>query len=337
MPLFTGSRTIRPCSAGTSAPRRGLLPLAVRLGGSEAAAALLARLRFFLAQAVSALFRSLGVTSLAVVTIGVALAVFATFAVIVEHLERLADQLGREVEVSAYLGRAVGERERERLALEVRAFDGVSAVRYVSSEAAMAELREGLGEDAVLLDGLPPDVVPHSLEIRLDPRSWTPGEARGVADRIAKLQGIEDVRFGQEDIERVDALLGFARIAALVLGTALCLATIVIIYNTIRLTVYARRDEIEIMTLVGATNTFVRAPFVLEGAIQGLLGGALSLGVLLALQGALEAGITRGLGYAYGPMQLHLAPTELAGQLLTAGVALGLIGSLFAVGKFLKV
>ena len=147
---------------------------------------------------------------------------------------------------------------------------------------------------------------------------------------------VEDVRYGQEDIERVNALLGFARVAAAVLGSALCLATILIVSNTIRLTVYARRDEIEIMSLVGATDAFVRAPFVLEGAIQGVLGGSVAAIGLVVFEEGVRVGLERGLSYAYGPSSLDFVPLHFLGYLLASGAILGLTGSVLAVGKFLR-
>ncbi len=298
---------------------------------------MLARSRFFLKQALSALSRSLGITVLAVVTIGVALAVLATFGVVVGNLKRIADDLGREVEISAYLKAVVTDEQREALAKTILEWEHVENARAVSSKEAIAEFRAALGKDSILLEGLPPDILPASIEVRLVPRAWTAVDVGALADRLSSLEGIEDVRFGQEDIERVNALLGFARIAAVVLGAALCLATILIISNTIRLTVYARRDEIEIMSLVGATNAFVRAPFVLEGAIQGLLGGTVAFLSLLLLENALKVGLERGISYAYGPIELQFVPMEMISLLLAAGVVLGLIGSLLAVGRFLKV
>jgi cell division transport system permease protein len=274
---------------------------------------------------------------LAVVTIGVALAVLATFAVVVSNLKRVADQLGREVEISAYLKENVDADRRTALAKTIREWEFVADARAVSSAEAISEFRNALGKDAILIEGLPPDILPSSIEVRLAARAWTTNDVRSLADRLSALDGVEDVRFGQEDIERVNALLGFARIAAIVLGAALCFATILIISNTIRLTVYARRDEIEIMSLVGATNAFVRAPFVLEGAIQGFIGGAVASATLLLLEGALKVGIERGLSYAYGPIALQFVPMELIGYLIAAGVLLGLIGSLLAVGRFLRV
>lgn len=298
---------------------------------------MLARSRFFLKQALSALSRSLGITVLAVVTIGVALAVLATFGVLVSNLKRIADDLGREVEISAYLKPAVDDERREALAKTIREWENVADARAVSAKDAIEEFRKALGKDSILLEGLPPDILPSSIEVRLVARAWTAGDVGVLADRLAALDGIEDVRFGQEDIERVNALLGFARIAAVVLGVALCFATILIISNTIRLTVYARRDEIEIMSLVGATNAFVRAPFVLEGAIQGLLGGTVAFLSLLMLENALKVGLERGISYAYGPVELQFVPMEMVTYLLAAGVLLGLIGSMLAVGRFLKV
>jgi cell division transport system permease protein len=303
----------------------------------ESPSAVIARLGFFLRQALSALGRSLGITVLAVMTIGVALTVLSTFFAIVSNLARVVDELGREVEISAYLKNGTVPAVAQKDAAEIGRWAGVAGVRFLSSDRALEEFKATLGKDAIVLQGLPADVLPPSLEVRLDPRAWTVLEVRGIAEKLEKLEAVEDVRFGQEDIERVNALLKFARIAALVMTAALAFATILIISNTIRLTVYARRDEIEIMSLVGATNAFVRAPFVLEGMIQGLLGGFIALGVLLAFENALKVGIERGLQYAYGPIQLQFVPMEYLGYLLFAGMMLGLVGSLLAVGKFLKV
>jgi cell division transport system permease protein len=200
----------------------------------------------------------------------------------------------------------------------------------------MLEFKRALRDDAVLLDGLPDDVIPSSVEVRLAARPWTAQEVQFVADRLKENPLVDDVRYGQDEIERVNALLGIARIAAVILGVSLCLGTILIVYNTIRLTVYARRDEIEIMTLVGATGAFVRAPFVLEGAIQGFIGGSIAGFSLIVLENALRVGIERGLSYAYAPISLSFVPVEFLGYLVAAGFALGLLGSLLAVGKFLK-
>lgn len=300
------------------------------------ASLVLPRLRFFLRMALSALLRSLGVTILAIVTISVALAVLATFAVVVDNLSRVAEELGRDVEVSAYLYPETDGETGAALAARIAGWPEVEQARYVSSAKAMEDFRRTLGEDAILLEGLPDDVLPPSVEVRLVPKRWTATDVAALGRRLVELERVEDVRYGQEEIERVNALLGFARITALLLGVALCLGTVLIVSNTIRLTVYARRDEIEIMSLVGATGAFVRAPFVLEGGIQGVAGGLFAGLGLVAMEGALRVGIERGLSYAYGHIVLDFVPIEYLGYLVGAGALLGLLGSILAVGKFLK-
>lgn len=298
---------------------------------------LLPRLRFFFTQALHGLWRTAGVTSISIVTIGVALAILAVFFVALENLSRVADQLGREVEVSAYLDRSLPADVVEARRAEISGWSEVQAVEVLSSSAAMAQFREALGRDAVLLEGLPVDVLPPSFEVRLAERPWRVEEVRGFSERLLRLAGVEDVRYGQEDIERLNALLAFARVSALVVSIILCLAVILLVSNTIRLAVYSRRDEIEIMSLIGATDAFVRTPFVIEGAIQGFLGGVLTCLVLVSLREALVQGLSVGLAYAYGPLELEFVPGAFFFYALILGTGLGFVGSLFAAGKFVRV
>lgn len=299
------------------------------------AGGVLPKVRFVLRQAVSVSLRSFGVTLVAVVTIAMALTVLAAFGVVVATLADVAERMGREVEISAYLERGVPPGDGFALAETVSGWPEVAGARYSSSEAALEAFRGSLGGDASLLDGLPPDVLPASVEIRIRPEAWTREAVEALAARLEALPTVEEVRFGRDAIEQVNGFLRFARVAAWVLGVALCLGTVLIVSNTIRLTVYARRDEIDIMSLVGATGAFVRAPFVVEGALQGLLGGALALGLLVFLQEGLRIGIERGLGQGY-PVELAFSPLRFLGYLLAAGLGLGLVASLGAVGRFIR-
>jgi cell division transport system permease protein len=295
----------------------------------------LPKLRYVFKQAVSVSVRSLGVTAVAVVTISASLTVLAAFGVVVATLADVAERMGQEVEISAYLKRGTPPGAGFALAEAVQAWPEVAAARFTSSEAALEAFRETLGGDASLLDGLPPDVLPSSVELRIAPAAWTREKVEALAARLEAREEVEEVRFGREAIEQVNAFLGFARVAAWVVGAALCLGTVLIVSNTIRLTVYARRDEIEIMILVGATPAFVRAPFVIEGALQGLLGGAVALGIVVLLQEGLRLGIERGLGQGF-PVELVFSPQLGLVYLSAAGLALGLASSLAAVGRFMR-
>ena len=296
---------------------------------------MLPKLRYVFKQAVSVSVRSLGVTAVAVVTISASLTVLAAFGVVVATLGRVAEQMGQEVEISAYLTRGTPPGAGFALAEALEQWPEVLAARYTSSEAALSAFRDTLGGDATLLDGLPPDVLPSSVELRIAPAAWTRETVEALAAGLEARPEVEEVRFGREAIEQVNGFLSFARVAAWVVGAALCLGTILIVSNTIRLTVYARRDEIEIMSLVGATPAFVRAPFVIEGALQGLVGGAVALGILVLLQEGLRIGIERGLGQGY-PVELVFSPPEALAYLSAAGLTLGLVASLAAVGRFMK-
>lgn len=294
-------------------------------------------IRFFLRQAVYALLRSPAVTLLAVVTIALALAVLATFGVVLDNLTRAADQLGREVEISVYLDKATTSAQLRARRVELLGWSEVEAARELSSAAAMTEFKAGLGPDAVLLEGLPADLLPPSLELRLQRgRVWRATEVQALAARLRAMPGIDDVRYGQDQIERLTALLNASRIAAVVLGLALCGATVLIVSNTIRLTVFARRDEVEIMSLVGATDAFVRAPFILEGAIQGLLGSLIALVALLSLGGGLRLALAEALAQL-SAVELRFSPLRDAFGLIFAGLLLGVAGSMFAVRRVQRV
>lgn len=294
------------------------------------------RLQFILKQAISVSLRSFGVTLVATVSVAVALTVLAAFAVVVQTLGRTADQLAREVEVSAYLREGVPVDRALSLLEQVVKWPQVASGRYLDSEGALREFARSLGEEARLLEGLPPGVLPASLEVAVHPESWTREDIEILGARLSGFKEVEDVRYGQEDIEEINAILSVSRVTAAVLSAALIFATILLVANTIRLTVYARRDEIEVMSLVGATRAFVRAPFVVEGALQGVAGGVIAFSMVLALQEALHIAVARGISTTV-PLELVFDPFGYLASLVFAGLSLGVTGSLLAVGRFLRV
>lgn len=295
------------------------------------------RLRFFFRQALFALLRSPAVTMLTVATTGLALGVLASFGILLENLARAADELGKDVEISVYLQATLRGAEQEQLNGQITRWPEIAAVRSLSSKAALQAFRTAMGPDAVLLDGLPPDLLPPSLEVRLEPdRVWTSEGVRRLGEKLKVLPGVSDVRYGQEEFERLMTLLRASRLVAGLLGLVLCLATILIVSNTIRLTVYARENEIEILSLVGATDAFVRAPFLIEGAIQGFGGGMVALFALFGLSGALQ-GLQSGIALALPGFVLQVEPLKYSLVVLVFGTLLGLLGSLFAVRRVQRV
>ncbi len=286
---------------------------------------------YFVARALDALRRGPFVTLVAVGTIFVAVFVTGLFAAALGGAARLLAAWGGEVEISVYLApgtdpalaRAAAERIAQGLAVEV-----------VSSEEALRRLRASLGEEASVLDGVGEKVLPASVEVRAPGISLA--AAKSLAASLKAVPGAEQVDFGNAWLERLELFLRRARSAGLFLFAVLSLATAVLVANTLRLAVYARRDEIEIMKLVGATDAFVSTPFLIEGLVQGVLGAALAVAALLATQAALLPRLRAAVVLAGRITRADLLPTPLLLGLLAGGAALGLAASALSLGRFLR-
>jgi cell division transport system permease protein len=283
-------------------------------------------LAYFVRRAVEAMWRKPVVTLVATATIFVAVLVTGTFAAALTAGERIALGWAGDVTISVYFD--VGaDLERARAAVAAAA-PGRPLATITSAEALRA-LRDSLGNDASLLGGVDAALLPPSVEVgaaglRLE-------EVRELASRLARVPGARDVYDGNAWIEGLDRTLATVRIIGLVLFGALAVGSSILVSNTLRLGVFARRDEIEIMRLVGGTDTFVQAPFWLEGLFQGVLGSALAIGTLLAVHAALAPRISAAARLGSALERAQLLPTPLLLVLAAAGAMLGLISSAIAV------
>jgi cell division transport system permease protein len=266
-------------------------------------------------------------------TIGLCLLLVGAFALLVSNMERMLDRFGEEIRISAFLEDGLSEQEQDALAARVVTAPGVEAVDLVSADEALARFQESAFGREALFDGMETNPLPASLEIMLAPQHRDAEGLRVLAGSIDGLPGIAELGYGHEWIEGYERAVGLVRGMALVIGGVLALATILIVANTIRLSVYTRRDEIEILRLVGGSRAFIASPFLVEGLAQGLAGGLLALTLLFVLfRGLLptfEAGLELVLGYA--------TPTFLGfeGSLLVvlAGALLGVVGCAAALAQ----
>ena len=272
-----------------------------------------------------------------ILTMAVALATVATFFLVVVNIDKLAERWTSEIQVVAYLDSAPAQSELSNLFTLIKDNPEVESVVYVSQQDAMARFKERLGEDQGLLDGVSASVLPASFEISLQPQYHT---QQGIADFVTKLEnslGTHDMRYGQEWLQRFNNFVQMLRYVGMILGGFLLLAALFIVSNTIKLTLYARRDELEIMALVGATMRFIKIPFMLEGAIQGFFGGILSL-FFLGLSYSLI--LARSLhGFWLTPTDFDLLFLTFGQQLLLifSGVLLGVLGSLSSLRRFVRI
>jgi cell division transport system permease protein len=265
-------------------------------------------------------------SALSVTTIAFSLFVLGLFGLVAVNLQDALRTVAERVEIVAYLlpGTPI---EATAIGLkDIEAFPEVQAATYVSEEEALARARTELVEFRDVLRELERNPLPASIEVRLKPSFRDAEHVAGVAERLRGFGFVDDVRFGRDWVEKLDRLRQLAAAVGIVVGAAFAAVAIIIIGTTIRMAVLQRSREIAIMRLVGATDGFIRRPFLLQGAIKGLLGGI----VAVALSFAAYALIDRYL------IQAAFFTREQAAAIVGFGALIGLLGSATSVGRHLK-
>jgi cell division transport system permease protein len=267
---------------------------------------------------------------LSVTTIAFSLFTVGLFGLVAVNLREALRGIEERVEIVAYIFRGTPSETIAIATQDIAAFPEVSDVSYVSEEEALRQARAELVEFRDAYRDLQVNPLPASIEVRMKDGHRDAATVGRVAQRLQGFGFIDDVRFGREWVQKLDSLRNLTGLVGLVIGLAFAAVAVVIIGVTIRLTILQRAREISIMRLVGATNWFIRGPFLLEGALKGLLGGLLSL--VLCYAGYLlfrdnSGGTLSGLIF-FGPEQMVL--------IIVFGVLLGLAGSLVSVGRHLR-
>lgn len=269
-------------------------------------------------------------TAAAVTTVAVALLVVGSAVLIGLNLARIAAVLEDQVQVVAFLRDRLTAAEAAEVRAAARNLPGVAAVQFVGRDEALARLQAHLGKGEAFGDLVSTNPLPDSLEVRPN----DPQQAPAVAQAVAALPGVVEVSYGGQVVDRLMALTRGVRVVAALLTLFLTAVALVVVVNTIRLTIIARRREIEIMQLVGATRWFVRWPFLIEGLLQGAAAAAAAVLVL-------------GTVYAVGVLRLQATmpflPVVAVGDagrplvlaLLASGLGVGTAGSLIAIRRFL--
>jgi cell division transport system permease protein len=288
-------------------------------------------LAYFFQEALTSLWRSRLINALSVGTIAVSLFVLGAFLTVASNLNEVVTRWTQKVQVTFYLVDGLEDRIRDSLADQLRDDPAVDSVILVSRDQALGRFR-GLFKDLRSLpDDLGSNPFPASLEVSLKPARQSPDEVRRLVQAFEKAPGVEEVQYDLLWIQRLSTAVRLVRGVGAFLGGILVLAGVFTISNVIRLTVYARQDELDIMRLVGATRAYVTGPFVVEGMIQGGLGGLLSLGLLwvafhMAARDAVAASDLMGRAVVFLPAGVCLT-------LVAGGMIVGVVGSLISLGR----
>jgi len=287
--------------------------------------------RYFVEEALTSLWRSRLITGLSVITIAVSLFVLGAFLSLASNLADVVARWSDKVQVTFYLEDQLPEAPRESLQSALRADPSVESVAYISREEALRRFRALFREMRSLPEDLGENPFPAALEVTLKPSRNSALDAQRLVDAFQKAPGVEDVEYDLLWIQRLTTAVRLVRGAGAFLGAILVLAAVFTISNVMRLTMYARQDELDIMRLVGAAPAYVKGPFVLEGMIQGGLGGVLALGLLWGIFHALSRDLL-ATSDLLGRTAIVLPPA-MAALIVVGGTLVGLAGSLVSLGR----
>lgn len=292
---------------------------------------------YFIARALANIRQNLFVNLVTVGTITLALLLISLFLLVFSNFEGVADDWSNRVQITTYFDREMAPPEITALKGRIQSLNGTDKVIYISKDEAMKRFRTRLKGQESLLDGVQPDVLPASMEITLKRGSRTSDAVEAYAARLKGIPGISEVQYGAEWVRRFSTFMNFMRVVGAILGSFLGLAALFIVSNTIKLTIYARKDELELLGLVGATRFFIKAPFLIEGILQGAAGSLLALVLLVGCYMAFLHNAGNFLSFNPASMGLSFLSFSQLAAIFFGGIGLGFLGSLTSLKRFVSI
>ena len=269
-------------------------------------------------------------------TMAVTLFVFGAFMLLQINLERLLMGWGDQIQLTAYLSNGAAAADAQSLLQRIKTLPQVDQVRLISQEQAWRDFQTALGAQSGLLDGLPRDVLPASLDISLKPAQRDGAIVEALAQRLRSEKEIVSVEYPQEWVERLSLIVLAVQWIKWIFAGLLFLATFFIVGSTVKLALLARQEEVEIMQLVGASEELIQAPFVLEGMIQGLTAGAIAVAALWGGFVFLRRELPTLAGFLAPLARPEFLDLTHMALLLAIGWLLGAAGSLFSLKRFIR-
>ena len=262
-------------------------------------------------------------SALSITTIAFSLFAFGLFGLVALNIRDALDRLEDRVEIRAFVADGTPPEAMAQAGGDIAAYPEVLGVVLVSQEEALVRAKKELGDFRDVFEGA---VLPASIDVRMKPGFRDPATVKRVSARVKAFSFIDDIRYGEEWIEKLYRLRNIAGIAGIVLGLAFAGVSVIIIGATIRMAVLSRAKEIAIMRLVGATDSYIRRPFLIEGVAKGVLGGMLALVLTYGARTLIDRYLIQTVFFD--------ARITLLGLLF--GALIGLVGSAFSVGRHLR-
>ncbi len=288
---------------------------------------------YFLGEAFRGLRANSVVNLLAVGTISMAMLIVGFFLIVFFNIRSAVATMSDRLEMSVYLKEGLTQHERDFLLYRLTTEPGVKKVVFLSKAEAFAQFSKELKGQETLIQGLGENPLPDSYELNFDRSYAESSRLETLAKKIAGYPGVEDVTYGKQGAEMLSGLYKLLTYGGLSLAVLLGISVVFIISNSVRLALYSRGQEIELMQWIGATRSFIQGPFLIEGTFLAMLGSALAIGILAALYYSLPAEIMLLLSRINN---LDFLPPSVVAYMVVGSGLLGLIGGMISVSKFLE-
>ena len=292
---------------------------------------------YLLREAMTNLHANRGNVMIGIVTTAFTLVCFGVFLLLYLNIKNLTGTFQSDVEVIVYLDPEASEQVVSLVQKRLRTEPAAVALTFVSKEQALREFSEQFPDESLLLEGMEGNPLPASLVVNLFPRFLDTESLGAFAERVKQLPGVTHVAYSQDWVDTLTLVVSYFELGAVVIGTILAVATVTIIANTIRLSLHTRKEEIEILRLIGATGVFIAIPYVIEGMILGAVGGGLSLALLKGVFEFFRLELNASGWFVGMEHILPVFPRQVSFLLVMTGLVLGCGSSVLSVFGLMKV
>jgi cell division transport system permease protein len=289
---------------------------------------------FFTQRAIKDILDNPFLNAITIITIALSVLIVSAFGLFLLNAQDMFNTWKKGVRIMVYLAPDTTADQRLETHHRLQAIAGIQHITFISKDEALTLLKQRMPRQASLFDNLRNNPLPDAFEISLVSESNTPEKIEFLAQRIEGLPSVAEVEYGQQWIERFANFFNLFRLAGYGMGMMFFMATVFIAANTIRLVLYARREEIQIMRLVGATDRFISFPYYLEGLIQGLCGSLIGLAILYGAFSAIGSHFQQSLSAEM--VSIRFFPLEFCTIIIGGGMTTGLLGSFFSLRQFMR-
>jgi len=269
-----------------------------------------------------------------VITIALSILIVSAFALFIVNANDIMLSWEKGIRIMAYLKPGTSEAKILDLQQKIKAMDGVADIRFIPKKEGLSLFEKQMKRQASLLRDLKENPLPDAFEIRMTASSSLFEKIEILSSRIESLPPVDEVEYGQRWLGRFVNIVNLFRFTAYAMGTLFFMATVFIVANTIRLVLYSRREEVEIMRLVGASDSFIKAPFYIEGLIYGALGGILGLAALFITFMLISSNVEQD--FATGFFQIRFLPPGVFFAIVACSMFVGWLGCYLSLKQFLK-